>query len=52
MKNFCPLPWLHTYLGSDFKRSLCCISNINLGENIKLIDVWNNNIYKNIRLDF
>ena len=48
-KTFCMAPWVHTYIGPDNRRNLCCVSNINFDENQELKDAWNSNKIKNVR---
>ena len=48
-ETLCMAPWVHTYIGPDNRRNLCCVSNINFDENQELKDAWNSNKIKNIR---
>ena len=50
-KTFCSAAWLHTYLGPEYKRNLCCISDINFTD-VKLKDTWNSDEMKDVRRKF
>jgi organic radical activating enzyme len=50
-KTFCSAPWLHTYLGPEYKRNLCCISDFNF-TGVKLEDTWNSEEMKEVRRKF
>lgn len=50
-KTFCSAAWLHTYLGPEYKRNLCCISDFNFTD-VKLTDTWNGEQMKEVRRKF
>jgi hypothetical protein len=50
-KSICPYPWTHSYVGSLYDRRLCCIgANIPELEKTSVVEMWNSEKYKTVRL--
>ena len=49
-KSFCPYPFYHSYIGSQYERKLCCISD-DIVEHTKTSqkEFWNSEYMKNVR---
>jgi hypothetical protein len=49
-KSICGYPWLHSYIGSQYERKICCISQDLVSEEKKETkDFWNSSMMKDIR---
>jgi hypothetical protein len=49
-KSICKYPWDHSYIGSQYERKLCCISDdIVSEEKTETKDFWNSAVMKDVR---
>ena len=49
-KSICKYPWDHSYIGSQYERKLCCISDDLVSEEKKETkDFWNSSVMKDVR---
>ena len=49
-KSICRYPWVHSYIGSQYERKLCCISeDIVPEEKTQTKDFWNSSVMKDVR---
>jgi organic radical activating enzyme len=49
-KSICKYPWDHSYIGSQYERKLCCISDdITSEEKKETKDFWNSSVMKTVR---
>ena len=49
-KSICKYPWDHSYIGSQYERKLCCISDDLVSEEKKETkDFWNSSVMRDVR---
>jgi hypothetical protein len=49
-KSICRYPWVHSYIGSQYERKICCISDdIHSEEKTETKDFWNSSVMKDVR---
>lgn len=49
-KSICRYPWVHSYIGSQYERKLCCISeDIVSEEKTETKDFWNSSVMTDVR---